>query len=127
MKAQIAIPGSDIFLMLVEEDVKNLNLDKSIECIVNYENKDYSEKIIKLIVRDKIINRQGKFIGEGYSVREYPANKFCGDVKKYNIAIDKDKFIELKEKGYIGTRRGSSRLDIRYFIRNKSLIKKIKK
>ena len=121
MKAQIAIPGSDIFLMLFEKDVRNLDSEKSIECIVNYENKDYAEKTIKLIVKDKIINRQGKFIGEGYSVRGYPSNKFCGDVKRYNIAIDKDRFTELKEKGYIGTRRGSSRLEIQMFIKLESL------
>ena len=112
MRGQIAIPGSDIFLVLFEKDVKNLNSGKHIECIVSYENKDYAEKIIKLIVKDKIINRQGRFIGEGYSVREYPPNKFCGCIKRYNIAIDKDRFIELKDKGYIGTRRGSSRLEI---------------
>ena len=82
MKAQIAIPGNDIFLVVFEKDVKNLNSWKSIECIVNYENKDYSKKIIKLIVKDKIINRQGKFIGQGYSVKEYPPNKFCGDIKR---------------------------------------------
>ena len=57
MKTQIAIPGSDIFLVLFEKDVKNLNSGKSIECIVNYENQNYAEKTIKLIVKDKIINR----------------------------------------------------------------------
>ncbi len=112
MRGQIAVPGGDIFLVLFEKDVKNLNSGKPIECIVSYENKDYAEKTIKLIVKDKIINRQGKFIGEGYFVREYPQNKFCGDVKKYDIAIDKNRFIGLKDKGYIGTRRGSSRLEI---------------
>ena len=112
MKVHIGIPGEGFYIHLFKQDINSLKSSQKLEVKVEYEK--YASKRVTLKTTNQIKQFPVK-PNDWFYIKRFPDEKSCADTTKYNIWISEEKLDELIDKGYIGTRHGSSRLEFRYY------------
>ena len=112
MDVQVAIPGEDFFIRLIKKDIKFLKAGQKLESRVEYER--YTSKKVTLKTTNQIKQFPIK-LNDWFYIKRFPADKSCANTTEYNIWISEEKLDELINKGYIGTRHGSARLEFGYY------------